>query len=447
MKVFTKRGFRRIAIGIGFLVGGLLTLNGVLAWHSSQRFQSAIATIRAAGEPASLVDLAPSVIPPENNAAVHLKRIAPELEAFAKQHDSFSNTDLGKAYDQRMENNELPDADQLAAIQSILDAHPTILPALQQAAACEQYASLLEFNLPPNQFVARTVKSINAGGPRSLARFVSWKMAVLQAAGNPDEAIRIGMQMLRLTRLYDHEPLLVSYLVSLAMRSIIFESMNAVVRSHQVSPDMRKELDAELQLQDGLQPLVAALRAERGFGISYVQEQTGSVPAFVRWPMMDFFFLKELDAENRAYEVAKLPLNQILLHWDPVTKETSFPQLEEIKSRLIGAAVSAVFGAKFRQMAQTRCLRVLNALEEFRQRTGKEADNVEQLPLPADTKSDPYSGKPLHLKKTEQGWLVYSVWKNGIDDGGRLDMNDGDWGGDPARIPTCKRSTNGAWCA
>lgn len=428
MKLFSKRAFKRIAIGIGFAVGGLLALNGVLAWHASQRFESNIATIRAAGEPASLADLAPKAIQPDKNAAMLFTRIADELTNFEKEYDKFYDTPLGKDLEKRNENEELPSIEQLAAMRSILDAHPTILPALQQAAACDQYGSQLDFSLPPRQFLERLINGLNVVGHRTLARFVSWKIAVLQSEGKSDEAIRLGIQMLQLTRLWDHEPLLINYLVSLAVRGIMFESINNAMRGSQISSEVRQSLDEELALQDSFKPLETALSSERAFAISNVQEQTSVVPAFMRWPMMDFFFLKELDAENQACALAKLPLKEILPQWDPATKESCPPQLKDVKSRLIGTTIAAVFSAQFRYMTLARCLRVVNALEIYRERTGNDADRVEQLPLAEEATIDLYSGKPLRLKKTDRGWVVYSVWKNGVDDGGRFDMNDGDWG-------------------
>jgi hypothetical protein len=43
---------------------------------------------------------------------------------------------------------------------------------------------------------------------------------------------------------------------------------------------------------------------------------------------------------------------------------------------------------------------------------------LEKLNLPAAATGDPYSGNPLLLKSTANGWVVYSVMKNGVDDGG-----------------------------
>ncbi len=47
--------------------------------------------------------------------------------------------------------------------------------------------------------------------------------------------------------------------------------------------------------------------------------------------------------------------------------------------------------------------------------------DLSKLGLPADATTDPFNGKPLIIKKTPEGWKVYSVGSNLIDDGGTLD--------------------------
>ena len=43
------------------------------------------------------------------------------------------------------------------------------------------------------------------------------------------------------------------------------------------------------------------------------------------------------------------------------------------------------------------------------------------LGLPAEATIDPFNGEPLHVKKLPEGWMVYSVGNNRVDDGGTLD--------------------------
>jgi hypothetical protein len=41
-----------------------------------------------------------------------------------------------------------------------------------------------------------------------------------------------------------------------------------------------------------------------------------------------------------------------------------------------------------------------------------------ELNLPVSATIDPHSGKALKLKHTDEGWIIYSVMQNGVDDHG-----------------------------
>ena len=54
------------------------------------------------------------------------------------------------------------------------------------------------------------------------------------------------------------------------------------------------------------------------------------------------------------------------------------------------------------------------------------ADNVDlrKLGLPADAMIDPFTEMPLFIRKTESGWLIYSVGFDLKDNGGDVDQRD-----------------------
>ena len=84
-----------------------------------------------------------------------------------------------------------------------------------------------------------------------------------------------------------------------------------------------------------------------------------------------------------------------------------------------------------------RCLRVLNALQTHVPEGSDEVPKLSELGLPAETTTDPYTGDPLHVKKLPQGWLIYSVGKNFVDDGGKFDDEHSDVGVGPP-LPAAK---------
>ncbi|HMO85995.1 MAG TPA: hypothetical protein PKC18_13860 [Lacipirellulaceae bacterium] len=45
---------------------------------------------------------------------------------------------------------------------------------------------------------------------------------------------------------------------------------------------------------------------------------------------------------------------------------------------------------------------------------------MNELDLPVEASEDPYTGEPLLTKRTDQGWVVYAVGNNGVDEGGNF---------------------------
>jgi hypothetical protein len=67
-----------------------------------------------------------------------------------------------------------------------------------------------------------------------------------------------------------------------------------------------------------------------------------------------------------------------------------------------------------------RCLRILNAAMRL-EHQGVEVTGLQDLKLPEKETIDPFTGKPLLMKKLPEGWVIYSVGKNLKDDGGQVD--------------------------
>ena len=84
---------------------------------------------------------------------------------------------------------------------------------------------------------------------------------------------------------------------------------------------------------------------------------------------------------------------------------------------------------------------MLNALQTHVPAGSNVVPKLTELGLPAETITDPFTGEPLHVKKTPQGWLVYSVGPNFRDDGGKLDDPHGDVGVGPPP-PVAKPAKN-----
>ena len=128
---------------------------------------------------------------------------------------------------------------------------------------------------------------------------------------------------------------------------------------------------------------------------------------------------------------AKLPENAA----NPSSDISDTPPSTTIFGQLLLPALQAGETAADRVEAEIRVLRVLNALGRRADPQKAPLPDLSDLGLPATATTDPFSGKPLIVKKVEGGWLVYSVGENKIDDGGKLEQDD-DTGENPRHRPS-----------
>ena len=70
----------------------------------------------------------------------------------------------------------------------------------------------------------------------------------------------------------------------------------------------------------------------------------------------------------------------------------------------LAPAIRTFFSAGNRGLVEIRALRILNAMEEFKQLNGHEAQSLTELKLPSPVTTDPFSGRPMILKSTPD-WL------------------------------------------
>lgn len=424
MRLFpTKRVWTRIGVGLTILVALTLLANGFMIWRTDARLQKRIDAIRAAGDPATIADLAPEPIPPNENAAYHLEQIAPMLDVFSKEHARFlDKTPLGKAYDAALDRNEFATKEQLDAIRQLLDRYPEIDAGFDAAAGCDRYASLLDFNVNHQQLVQDIIDN-RALRFRTLARFVNWRMEVLVGEGKSDEAVQMGIQLLKLARLYNSEPLLINYLLGIAVRGIAVHAIYDALSAGSVSPETLTALDQELAWLDDPQELAQVLKTERAFAISATNE-SGVMMAndansiwvkLVGWPVKSMY----VDSLGVFDDQFALPGDEWFEIRECFNSDGTWDGSKHgILGTLLGPGLGAAYSAHSRNLANVRSLRIASALARYRQEHGREASGLDDLSLSRETTLDPFSGEPLKLKRTDDGWLIYTVMQNGIDDDG-----------------------------
>ena len=389
-------------------------------------------------------------VPPEENTVTYLNRAMSDAELLTKELEPIwisideqeSTLREERGDDEKVE--IFPTDAELEKFEAAFTAYPKVIPLLQQAANCPGYYVDYQeklrqnqvdqetaFDMSTNDTCRRSVADPIAKGTlldaigkdaqkaRMFARlFVSGRFPLLMAKEQYDQAVQDSIVVLKLARLSSKEPAMVHFLVRSALRYMAIERINRVLQSQQVSDKVRQELEEELAKADVRHDHLYSLKTERAFNVSCFDESFGCMPWYSR-TFWNWQQVGTLDVVNWAIAraTAALPENSTA---GSVNRHEEDPPSCGVLGQLLIPSLEATEEVANRSEAQIRALRVLNALGQRDNPEKESLANLSDLGLPESATIDPYSGKPLIVKKVEGGWLIYSVGENRIDDGGDL---------------------------
>jgi hypothetical protein len=405
LAVKRPRGILKIAaIGLVLFLAVALVGNAVLIWILGSPLKERLAAIRNAGEPVTLADLARPVPPPEQNAAVVLRRAHDDVKALAKELNRIDASSTEQA-------GSNGSAEQ-KAIRAALDAHPRVLPLLEQAAACPDYNPELPYATGPQTLQNSLLTDLQEF--RNYANILRAQASALRAQGKRDEALHTCLVSFRLTHHLEREPLLIPYLVVAACRSVAIGEVNATLRAGPVSDGLRRELDQELVASGKVHGYLQALKGERAYGLSSFGT---TIP--VNW-------LNRAYWDNEQCRLIDLFNEQMDLVTEPyaAVKASETKWIKQLGSfhPLVTLEVPVVIKtreAMDRVRAQLRCLRILNALQQHGPWQDKQP-KLSELGLPPEAITDPFDGSLIKLKQVNGEWLIYCVGPSLQDHGGQV---------------------------
>jgi HAMP domain-containing protein len=410
------RTMKRIGFGVLVVLTLLFVANLFMAWRVQSQRTAKMAAIRAAGDPASIAELRPAPIPNDRNAAAQIELLAPYVKSWDHDLVQFYKSDAGKGYEERSGRGAAPTAEQAAAMRAILAKYPQMADGISRAAACPQFASRGDFSVGSAVFLQQLLD--RQARFRSLVRFAAWQAAVASADGKSDEAVRKGIEILQLARLYRGEPTLMSELMSIAVEGVAAGELTVALASGPVSAEVHAAIEQELARHDGARSMVAALKTDRAYTLDAVEQLFAGSHPQLAWLLLwkaKTSFIDSLDYYDALLPVVGKP-------WSDVHGNiySHVPNMNSVAAQQILPGIQAAYEASNRLVALLRTLRVLNALTEYAEKNGHEASGLADLSLPADAMVDPYTGKPLVVTHTDAGWMVYALGANEKDDGGKV---------------------------
>jgi hypothetical protein len=399
--------FFSIGILILFLFGlfaSLITLR-----INNARINDRLAAIRAAGEPASLIDLKPPPVPDGQDGA---KVAAGEF----KEVDAAIGA-MQPILERTWHANHKPGAADALAIAAIWKQHPHLVPLLNKVLDCPRFSSGRVYDAGIDAYTTSDAYTMSdskpSANPRPFSILAEGLAAQQWADGNTDQAIRTSLRMLRFASAGEEERCLISFISSLATREAAVRQLNVIIRETPMSPRTRSEVLQAIDKVDIVASYQQAMRGERI--ISY--EQTKKFQSS-RQPFGAYFSFDSVDILDFGTELIKIA-DKPYCETKPVIDK--WPDhvlgLREILFSLLKPSQSIIVKSKDRTLAMFRCIRILDAIQE-RHIGPKDAVDLTRLGLPPQEIVDPFDGKTMKIKSTPAGWIIYSVGPDLVDNGG-----------------------------
>ncbi|HVX60101.1 MAG TPA: hypothetical protein VHC19_05865 [Pirellulales bacterium] len=422
---------RRIGPGAILLLaaaaGLLLVLLFVLGvWIAGRRgLNEQLAQIRAADEPTSATELEAFYTAPESGrdtTQLWLDAIAP-LDTPQFQADAKDLPFVGAGPDQIPRPGQA--WPQLEAAEELLTRHRRSLELMHEASRQGGQARFPTRFTEGLAMLLPHVQQLRGG-----ARLLALESAVEAHRGRVDAAIDAVAAIFAAARSLEQEPVLISQLVRMALDGMARDRTEWLLSAVALDDAQLARLDAELAACDYRNSLRRALIGERVMGIEAFanpaalgDEQFGklSLISTSRDETMYLQLMGELIAASgrsgtAAQAAATSVENQLKQLGASAVSKLSNPM-----TLLLMPAIGACLDAARRNEAGRDATRVALALQRFQLvhgRLPKMLDELtpkflSQLPL------DPYGGAPLRYRLDAQEYTVYSIGKDGIDQGGR----------------------------
>jgi hypothetical protein len=278
---------------------------------------------------------------------------------------------------------------------------------------------------------------------RRVMNLLAFDVRRLAQEGGMKEAVHSCRAGLNVARALGDEPILISQLIRFAGDGQACKSIEWTLALGEPDPKDLEGLQRALELEDGTNHMLMALRGERAamhevFTLiesgelkpeQFYRETSGNADFLARY----FPWKTRHDARTEhplllslmgeRIEAAKKPLHEQLAADRDFTAKVRGMVVSAPLVAMLLPATEKVSEAHRRTHALLRCLAALVAAERYRRAEGKWPESLEQL-RPAylgEVPLDPYDGKPLHYKRLADGVMVYAVGPDGTDDGGKLD--------------------------
>ncbi len=423
-------GLKRIAIILCALVCAVVILHTVLNIWAYQVLQGELEKARAVGIEMDLRKLEQARISEGENAANLYRAAFALLRSCQGEHIQVTH-----AMEDYWPEQGGPGPEVTEAFRQFLELHRVALAL-----------SLIEEanNMPLCNWEIRYTDHYEMGlshlsGLRDCAYALLIRFRLRYLEHNQAGAAEDVRAVVELTKRIETDNIVVSELVQNAMGRMSREAVLKMIEARPIAAETALKLSHDFEEFDRLVNITAALRMETASAY-FLSERLRASPDLVKeWnlPPSEYWFLRyfvtypfrplyRLDQahilryERELVELGQKPYYTVrdrLNAWDAEVESRSRVFM---LTRLLVPVLSRMHSGAAKAHAEVRTARLGLALEACSDRTGSYPHSIEALvpDILPELPVDPFSGKNLLYRLSEKELVVYSVGKNGMDDGG-----------------------------
>lgn len=423
------------------------------AW-TIRELETAQARFASAGLPMTVVDIAPPTVPDADNASTLIAKIA-NITARAEYGSVDSTGSVAARLMQfkqrsgatRSDAEALKEAREILALPSIGE----ILGIAREAADCPGFDAKLDLSL------GASLRLDHLAPLRTAADVLKVRARLSIGARAKDEAARDLWRLLNLADFLAAEPTLISQLVRTNLIVVAIEELGHAVAANVLTEAWAKRFSERMAAIDLKSAVLLAIDGERiAFGKPLFEDMlSGKIdaadaffeigsgkarsPFFIPKGWMRLEYATYLNLFHRYRSHTDTLWSQPVEHAEQMSAvSTSIPRYRVfvlITLPAIGGATSKFIDRQMQIAATHAGL----AAHRYRLRHGSFPASLKELVpefLPA-VPIDHYSGTPLIYRRKGATFLLYSVGKNGRDEGGRSSSpeKEDDLGFSPALSP------------
>jgi hypothetical protein len=313
-----------------------------------------------------------------------------------------------------------PDAEnsQLAAAEKLLaDFAPTlqaILAAAEQPGEC-RYAVKFEDGV--------SAVANDTQGVRDIARLLALNVRVQAARGKTDEALVSLHAMFAAADTASHQLTIVEQLVYFAMLGMAIDQAGFVLNELELTDEQLRQLSQRLETCDIHGSFTRCLIGERALSSVTFDQMANTMFSADRLKCLDV--MAQLIASSQQVPPADRQQLQALIakfeDESAAAAASSWSMRHYPLTAALFPALTAAFDVKSKILAARSVLLTAIAAKRYSLKTGRPPEQLADLVpefLPT-IPLDPFDGQPLRFRCSDKTLVIYSIGKDGKDDGGQ----------------------------